>query len=165
VTNPAETVEVVRRTITVAAPPDRAFRVFADQLGSWWPREYHIGAEDMADFIVEPRAGGRWYELGVDGAECNTGTVLAYEPPVRLVLAWHLDENWQYDPDPEHASEVEVRFTADEQGGTRVDLEHRGFQRHGIGGPAVRGSVDSPGGWDFCLARYLDAFDAAEKLL
>ncbi len=154
---PVETLDVVRRVITVPAAPERAFQVFADRIGSWWPKEYSIGESDMADFVVEPRAGGRWYEIGVDGAQCDTGRVLAYEPPHRLVLAWHLTANWQFDPDPEHASEVEVRFAA-VAGGTEVVLEHRGFQAHGTDAPAVRGTVDSPGGWDFCLAAYARAF-------
>lgn len=69
-----------------------------------------IGEAEMADFVIEPKAGGRWYEVGVDGTECDTGLVSEYEPPNRLVLTWHLDGNLQYDPDPAHASEVEVRF-------------------------------------------------------
>jgi uncharacterized protein YndB with AHSA1/START domain len=141
----------VRRTITVAASQERAFEVFTAQLGSWWPKEFHIGEADMADFIVEPKVGGRWYELGVDGKECQTGQVLAFEPPDRLTLAWHLNENWQYDPDPAHASEVEVRFIAEGPTLTRVELDHRGFERHGAGADAVRGSVDNPQGWTYCL--------------
>lgn len=159
--NPVETPDVVRRTITVPVSPERAFEVFAEQFGSWFPKEYHIGSAEPADFVVEPRSGGRWYELGVDGTECDTGRVLAYEPPTRLVLAWHLDAKWQYDPDPTHASEVEVRFTPEGERRTRVVLEHRGFERHGAGGPIVRDSVDAPQGWDFCLARYLDVVAAA----
>ena len=50
----------VRRTITVAAPQDQAFEVFTAQFGSWWPKEYSIGEADMADFVLEPKAGGRW---------------------------------------------------------------------------------------------------------
>ena len=77
----------VSRTITVAASQERAFKVFTEQLGTWWPKEYHIGQADMADFVLERKVGGRWYELGVDGTECVTGRVLAYEPPERLMLA------------------------------------------------------------------------------
>src|SRR5947209_12480369 len=120
----------VRRTISVAAPQQRAFEVFTAQLGRWWPKDYHIGESAMADFVLEPRPGGRWYELGVDGTTCDTGRVLAFEPPDRLVLAWQLNERWQYDPDPSHASEVEVRFIAEGPTQTRVELAHRGFERH-----------------------------------
>jgi uncharacterized protein YndB with AHSA1/START domain len=141
----------VRRTITVAASQLRAFEVFTAQLGSWWPKEFHIGEADMADFVLEPKVGGRWYELGVDGKECDTGRVTAFEPPDRLTLAWHLNAHWQYDPDPAHASEVEVRFIAEGPTHTRVELEHRGFERHGADAGAVHGSVSSPQGWDYCL--------------
>jgi len=149
-TQPVDTA-VVSRTVTVAASQHHAFEVFTAQFGTWWPKEFSIGEADMADFIVEPKVGGRWYEVGVDGTECDTGRVTAFEPPDRLTLAWHLNENYQYDPDPSHASEVEVRFIAEGPTQTRVELEHRGFERHGAGADAVRGSVDSPDGWSYCL--------------
>ena len=142
---------VVRRTITVAASQQRAFEVFTAQFGTWWPKDYQIGAAPMADFVMEPTVGGRWYELGVDGKQCDTGRVTAYEPPERVVLAWQLDERWQYDPDPAHASEVEVRFIAEGPTQTRVELEHRGFERHGAGADGVRGGIDAPTGWTYVL--------------
>jgi uncharacterized protein YndB with AHSA1/START domain len=142
---------VVRRTITVAASQQRAFEVFTAQFGSWWPKDYQIGEAAMADFILEPKVGGRWYELGVDGKQCDTGRVTAYEPPERVVLAWQLDERWHYDADPAHASEVEVRFIAEGPSRTRVELEHRGFERHGAGADGVRGGIDAPTGWTYVL--------------
>lgn len=150
----------VRRAITVAAPQRRAFEVFTAQFGRWWPKEYRIGEAEMADFVLEPRVGGRWYEVGVDGAECDTGRVTAFEPPDRLTLAWHLDANWQYDPDPAHASEVEVRFIAQGSTRTRIELEHRRFERHGADAAAVHEGVSGPDGWSYGLelfARYAAA--------
>jgi uncharacterized protein YndB with AHSA1/START domain len=141
----------VRRTITVAASQQRAFEVFTAGFGGWWPKEYHIGEAEVADFVLEPRVGGRWYEVGADGGECETGRVTAFEPPDRLVLAWHLDGSWRYEPDPAHASEVEVRFVAEGPTRTRVELEHRGLERHGIGAAAVHGGVSNPRGWTYCL--------------
>ncbi|TME30284.1 MAG: hypothetical protein E6I75_20790 [Chloroflexi bacterium] len=67
------------------------------------------------------------------------------------MLAWQLNERWQYDPDPAHASEVEVRFVAEGPSQTRVELEHRGFDRHGAGADDVRGGVDAPTGWTYVL--------------
>jgi uncharacterized protein YndB with AHSA1/START domain len=67
----------VRRTITVAASQERAFQVFTEELGTWWPKQYSIGEADMADFVLERRVGGRWFEVGVDGKECDTGRVRA----------------------------------------------------------------------------------------
>jgi uncharacterized protein YndB with AHSA1/START domain len=142
---------VVQRSITVPTSQQRAFEIFTAGLGTWWPKEFSIGEADMADFVVEPKVGGRWYELGVDGKECDTGRVIAFDPPEKLTLAWHLNERFQFDPDPAHASEVEVRFIAEDPNRTRVELEHRGFERHGDGGDTVFGIVDSPQGWSYCL--------------
>jgi uncharacterized protein YndB with AHSA1/START domain len=142
---------VVRRTITVGLSQQRAFEVFTAQFGRWWPKDYHIGEAAMADFILEPGVGGRWYELGIDGKECDTGRVTGFDPPNRLMLAWQLNEQWQYDPDPAHASDVEVRFIAEGPSHTRVELEHRGFDRHGAGADGVRAGIDAPSGWTYVL--------------
>jgi len=155
-----QTLAAVRRSIVVATSQQRAFEIFTAQFGAWWPRDYHIGPAPMTDFIIEPKVGGRWYELDEDGTQCDTGRVLAFEPPARLVLAWQLNEQWQYDPDPAHASEVEVRFIADGPAQTRVELEHRGFERHLLGAEGVRAGIDSPTGWTAVLelfAKYVAA--------
>jgi hypothetical protein len=60
---------VVRRSITVAASQQRAFEVLTAQFGTWWPKDYHIGEAEMADFIVEPKVGGRWYEAHASEVE------------------------------------------------------------------------------------------------
>jgi len=152
-----QTFAPVIRSVTVAASQQRAFAVFTEQFGSWWPREYSIGEADMADFVLEPRVGGRWYEVGVDGSECDTGRVTAFEPPERLTLAWQINGSWQFDPDPDHASEVEVRFIAEGPASTRVEIEHRHFERHGDEAPAVRGGVDDAQGWTYVLDLYAKA--------
>jgi uncharacterized protein YndB with AHSA1/START domain len=89
----------VRRSVRVAAPQERAFKVFTAGVGRWWPRSHHIGASDLDTVVIEPKAGGRWYERGVDGAECEHGKVLVWEPPARLVLAWQISTDWKYDHD------------------------------------------------------------------
>jgi uncharacterized protein YndB with AHSA1/START domain len=91
----APVIPPIRGTITVHVPVERAFRVFTDSFGAWWPPEYHIGHADMADAILEPSEGGRWYERGVDGSECEWGRVLAWEPPHRLVVTWQIDGQWR----------------------------------------------------------------------
>jgi uncharacterized protein YndB with AHSA1/START domain len=143
----------VRREITVNAPPERAFSVFAERFDVWWPRGHHIGDAEMQEAIIEPRAGGRWYERGVDGSECDWGEVLAYDPPHRLLLSWHLNGEWAYDPDPAHASEVEVTFTPAGEG-TRVELVHRHFERHGASAEGLRRGVSADGGWGGLLELY-----------
>jgi uncharacterized protein YndB with AHSA1/START domain len=146
----------VRRSVTVAAPLRRAFRVFTEQLGTWWPKQHRIGEAEIDDVVVEPMVGGRWFEVGVDGKECDTGRVTAYQPPDRLTLAWQLDGAWRYDPDPAHASEVDVRFIAEGPDRTRVELEHRGFERHGDGAEGVWQGVSSLMGWTHVLELFAE---------
>ena len=152
------TIAPVRKTLTVRATPETAFRVFTEGFDRWWPRSHHIGKAELDRCVLEPRAGGRWYEIMVDGAECDWGEVLAYEPPKRLLLAWRLNAQWNYDPDL--TTEVEVRFTAAGQGETHVEFEHRFFERMGDGGEAARNGVDGPEGWGAILAQFKAAAEA-----
>ena len=144
----------VKKSVTVKASPDRAFEVFTAGFDTWWPRTHHIGKKPMQKAVIEPRAGGRCYAREVDGAECQWGTVTAWEPPTRLVIAWQIDLNWQFDPDMSHASEVEVLFTGEANGVTRVDLEHRHFERHGENFERMRTSVNGTGGWGVLLETF-----------
>ena len=146
------TEQAVRREITVDAPPERAFAVFTERMDTWWPRSYSIGAAELERVVIEPREGGRWYEVGVDGSECVWGEVLAYDPPNRIVLTWRIAGDWQLD---DAASEIEVTFTADGDG-TRVEIEHRHFERLRLG-DAMREEVGGEGGWSGLLARYSEA--------
>jgi uncharacterized protein YndB with AHSA1/START domain len=146
------TIESVRKSVTVAAPPERAFEVFT-QMTSWWPRKsHHISDAGDAEAILEPREGGRWYERDQDGAECTWGYVIAWEPPERVVLAWQLTGEWKYDPD--FVTEVEVRFTDEGDGRTRVDLEHRDIDRYGEGAEQVRTALSGEGGWSELLGLF-----------
>ncbi|HEY7005579.1 MAG TPA: SRPBCC family protein [Sphingomicrobium sp.] len=141
----------VRKSIFVEAPPAHAFDVFTRGIGRWWPKSHKIGAIDLDKPVIEPRADGRWYQLGVDGSECDVGKVLEWDPPARLVLAWQLTADWTYDPDL--ITEVEVTFTA-EGPGTRVDLEHRKLERIGERAEAMREAIDSPNGWGLLLGLF-----------
>ena len=142
-------------TTTVNASLERAFRFFTGSLTAWWPAEYHIGAADMAEVVMEPRVGGRWFERGVDGSECDWGYVIAWEPPHRVVLAWQLNGQWQYDPNL--VTEVEVTFTPVSAGATRVELEHRNLERFGEHEEAVRKAIGSDEGWNGLLVLYAKA--------
>ncbi len=145
----------VRKTITVDVPVEKAFQVFTDGIDDWWSRPHHIGSADLERVVMEPRAGGRWYEVGVDGSECDWGRVLDWDPPHRLVLCWQISANWQYDP--ELLTTVEVRFVAESPHRTRVELEHRDLDRFGDSAEQMRAAFDSGGGWQGLL----DAFAAA----
>lgn len=140
----------IRKTLTVRATPEKAFRVFTDGFDRWWPRRNTIGKAPLARAVIEPKAGGRWYGVDVDGGEDDWGEVLAWEPPARLLLAWRINAKFAYDPAVH--TEVEVRFTDLGDGGCRVDFEHRHLERLGEG--AAQAAERLRGGW----APILDAF-------
>lgn len=142
----------VRKTITVNVPQARAFEVFTARFGSWWPKSHHIAKAEMANAVIEPRQGGRWYEKCVDGSECDWGTVLAWEPPARVVLSWHLNSKFEVDETLD--SQVDVQFIAQGANETRVELEHR---ITAVDAEQLRAQVDSPGGWGGLLAMYAEA--------
>src|SRR5437868_15135478 len=120
----------VRKVVSVNAPPAVAWRVFTERMATWWPLAiFKIGKTKAVDAVIEPRVGGRWYERGEDGSTCDWGSVLAWEPPGRLVLSWDITADWQFDPALK--TEIEVRFIAEGPARTRVELEHRGLDRYG----------------------------------
>ena len=151
----------VRTSIVVQAPIERAFSVFTDQMGTWWPEEHHILEAELAEMVLEPRQGGHIYDRGVDGSECHWARVLAYEPPNRFVFSWDIDLRWQLETDPGKTSEIEVSFIAEGDSRTRVDLVHRNLERHGDGWEQMRDAVGSPDGWGRGLQRFANAAQAA----
>ena len=146
----------VRQEILVEAPAERAFRVFTEQMDKIKPREHNMLGVDIAETVFEPRAGGRIYDRGVDGSECEWASVLAYEPPDRVVFSWNVNPYWQVETDAAKRSEVEVRFIAESPDRTRVELEHRHLDRHGDGWEGLRDGAAAPDGWPLYLRRYTD---------
>jgi uncharacterized protein YndB with AHSA1/START domain len=144
----------VRKSITVNASVERAFDVFTTEFDTWWPRSHHIGKSPMKEALMEARAGGRCYTTQVDGTECDWGSILEWDPPHRVLIAWQITHQWGFEPDLAKASEVEIRFTPEPGGRTRVDLEHRHFERMGPGGDAMRTGVGGEGGWSGLLAMF-----------
>lgn len=145
----------VRKVLHVKAPPDVAWRVFTEKMGTWWPlAHYKIGKAKAVDAVLEPEVGGRWYERGEDGSTCDWGRVLAWEPPTRLLLTWDIDANWQFDP--KLNTEIEVRFIAEGKG-TRVELEHRRLDRYGERREEMRRIFDTEGDWGKLLAMFSSA--------
>jgi len=136
------TIAPIRKTVTVAAAPDRVFELFTGHMGAWWPKRMTIGASPAAEIMIEPRAGGRWFERAEDKAETSWGRVLEWDPPRRLLLAWQIDATWAFDPNFE--TELELTFTP-EAGGTRVSMEHRHLER--FGDSAAKMAEMLGGGW------------------
>jgi len=150
----------VRTSIVVEAPVERAFRVFTDDIGSWWRPDHHILEAELAEMVFESRVGGHVYDRGVDGSECRWARVLAYEPPNRVVFSWDINTQWQLETDLEKTSEVEVRFLPEGPDRTRVELEHRHLERHGHGWEQMRDAVGSPDGWGEGLGEFAKRLEA-----
>lgn len=150
----------VRTEIVVEAPLERAFAVFTDGIGSWFPPEYNLLEVDIAERVFEPCVGGRIYDRGTDGSECAWARVLEYEAPRRVVISWYISPQWQIETDPVKTSEVEVRFSHEAENRTRVELEHRNIDRHGEGWEQIRETVAGEGGWPGCLRRYAERLAA-----
>jgi uncharacterized protein YndB with AHSA1/START domain len=144
----------VRTEVVVNAPVERAFQLFTERFDQIKPREHNMLGVDIAESVFEARVGGRVYDRGTDGTECQWGRVLAYEPPTRLVFSWDISPQWQIETDLARTSEVEVRFVADGPAGTRVELEHRNLDRHGDGWEGTREGVRGEQGWPLYLQRF-----------
>ena len=144
----------VRKSVTVQATPADAFEVFTAKIDRWWPKTHGIGKTPIQESIIEPLVGGRWYTRSEDGSVVVVGHVRVWQPGALLVLTWEISADWKPDARVAYASEVEVRFSANAVGGTRVDLEHRNFERMGIAeGEAMRNAVDN--GWPKLLDLYV----------
>jgi hypothetical protein len=151
---------VVAKTERVNAPLAVAFEVFVGQ--EWWPvSTHHLAEPPGSDVILEPFAGGRWYERAADGTETDWGTVLVWQPPYRLLLTWQVSANWTYAEDPSRGSEIEVTFTPEGPHVTRVDLTHRHLDRYGPEAERMRRILDDKGGEPLnAFARHLAATTA-----
>ena len=149
-TSPAA-IPPVRKSVFVRVTPEVAFRRFTTEIGRWWPvRTHSLGAEKAVEAVMEPRVGGRLFERQVDGTELPWGWVIAWEPPARVVLAWHVGM------EPSDDQEVELRFVA-EDGGTRVELEHRGWEKLAELGREQRDGYDA--GWTGILGLYVQSLN------
>ncbi len=132
--------EAIRKIVLVDFAPAEAFELFTNRIAAWWPVGTHsYGGEAVTDVVLEPRVGGRLYEVTEAGQQ-DWGRVLEWEPPNRFLLEWQIGEA--------SGTEVEVRFSP-EGPGARVELEHRGFDA-----AAPRGRYE--GGWDVVLAPYVE---------
>lgn len=142
----AVSVEPVRRSVTVGRSVEDAFRLFTDEISSWWPFPSHsLGGSDTVAAVFDPDS-GRLYEVQADGSRHDWADIIVWDPPRRLVLSWH--------PNPERRTEVEVQFV-DTGKGTRVELEHRGWERLGAVAHEARASYVT--GWTQILGLYKGA--------
>lgn len=135
----------IQKSVTVRCTPERAFLAFTREIGQWWPMDkgYSYGGERRKDIFLDDQVGGRLYERFSDGSEFEIGQVTRCDPPHLILFSWK-------SPQWEAATEVEVRFTVTAEG-TRVELEHRGFEA----GPKMAESGKGMAqGWITVLERY-----------
>lgn len=146
------TIAPVVKSVHVACSPERAFEVFTRGIGSWWPLETHaLHPGEVREMVWEEREGGEVYEISTSGEKAHWATVVAWSPPAGLTIAWKVD------PTAAAETEVEVRFTPD-GAGTRVDLEHRLWERLGATGAEVRAGYGGDNGWESVLGRFVASF-------
>jgi len=150
----------VRTSVTVKATREHAFTVFTEHFDTWWPRSHYNGTGELAQVVLEPKAGGRWYARGTDGFLGDWGTVLTWDPPARLVLAWQLDAEFDYNP--HLVTEIEVTFTELGPHLTLVELEHRNLDRFGSATNKMRSSFGSDNGWTGILRIFAERAKATD---
>ena len=145
-------IDPLRMAFDVGRPAAHAFAVWTEDIGRWWPADHTATGELDLSVVLEPRIGGRIYERTTDGREVDWGEILAWDPPQRFVYSWHLKR------DRADATEVEIRFVPTSDASTRVEIEHRGWERLGAEGPTWRDR--NRGGWNTLLPHYVAALTA-----
>jgi uncharacterized protein YndB with AHSA1/START domain len=158
----SQTIQIapVRKTIVVKATPERAFEVFTAQMDRWWPKTHSIADSPVVKSMIEPFVGGRWYTVSEDGSQVTIGHVRVWQPGSQFNVSWAITAAWKSESRVELISEVEVRFVAEANGITRVELEHRDFERMGgSDGQTMRDQVDN--GWPGLLELF--ASEVARK--
>jgi uncharacterized protein YndB with AHSA1/START domain len=139
-------------TQNVPLSPERAFELFTDGFGSWWPREFSWSQDVLEEIAMETAESGLLREIGPHGLRLDWGRVLEWEPPRRLAFSWQISPSRVPEPNPAKASEVEVRFEPDGEG-CRMQLVHRGFERHGDGAAEYAEMMEKQG-WPLALERF-----------
>jgi uncharacterized protein YndB with AHSA1/START domain len=139
----------VRVSIVVRGTPAQCFDAFVSGMARWWnPRRHLVAGPDR--MVIEPFAGGRWYEVGDEGREADWGRVIEWTPPHRLVLTWLVTPEGQFAEN--FRSEVTVTFVPLAEG-TRIELVHSGLEHLGAAGERLRQGLASEEGWHGSLAR------------
>jgi uncharacterized protein YndB with AHSA1/START domain len=142
----ASSLAPLRKTITVPLVQSRAFELFTDRFGEWWPLATHsVGLDDALLVKFPCEAGGSIVETMRDGKSCVWGTVTRWDPPVAVCFTWHPGQPQSW------AGDIEVRFIPDGAAATVVALTHSGWDRR-ADGAAARLSYDS--GWEVVLGAY-----------
>jgi uncharacterized protein YndB with AHSA1/START domain len=142
----------------VEATPAEAFEFFTSKIDHWWPKTHGIGNTPLKESVIEPFVGGRWFARHEGGEEVTVGHVREWQPARRVVVGWEINAQWKPEARVQFSSEVEVNFIAEPDGRTRVELEHRNFEKmEGDGGDKMRSAVDN--GWPALLGLFAQELD------
>ena len=147
---------LVRATIDVSVPPDRAFEVFTTGIDSWWTRAHHVQTGELKEMGVDPFVGGRMWEENDAGEVCTWGSVLTWSPPLVFAFSWLIGPDWAVPGPDAPGSRVTVTFTPTATG-TSVTLIHDQLDAHGPGWESVRDGVGSDAGWPAGLRQFASA--------
>jgi len=142
-------IEPLRYSFEVRCPVEHAFDVWTARTSKWWPKGSTISRADGFEVVFEARHGGRISERTPEGQELEWGQITVWEPPRRLGYLWHIAT------DRASATEVEIRFSEQGSETTRVEIEHRGWEKLGDRGQGWRDT--NRGGWEGTLPHYIAA--------
>jgi uncharacterized protein YndB with AHSA1/START domain len=147
--------EPLRMAFEVGCPVEHAFRVWTSGIATWWPADHTVTGQSGLSVVMQAGVGGRIYERTSGGTEHDWGQVTVWEPPGRLAYQWHLRR------DRADATDVDIRFTATGPGRTRVEIEHRGWER--LGRAADQWRDRNQQGWDTLLPHYQAAIAVTQR--
>jgi Activator of Hsp90 ATPase homolog 1-like protein len=133
----------------VACPVEHAFTVWTSGFGTWWPPDHTVTGRADLDVVLQRGVGGRIYERTPEGVEHDWGRVTVWNPPTQLGYLWHLRR------DRADATEVLIRFLPRGDSSTRIEIEHRGWERLGIAAEQWRDQ--NRAGWQTLLPHFLAA--------
>jgi hypothetical protein len=136
-------------SFVVGCPADHAFQTWTARASAWWPPQHTVSGERGLDIVFEPRVGGRIFERTADGREFEWGQITEWDPPRRVRYRWSIAT------DAAGATDVEIVFNAVTGSSTRVEIEHRGWERLGDRGPGWR--EVNQGGWRGTLPAFVAA--------
>ena len=143
----------LRMSFDVACSAEHAFRVWTSGIGTWWPPDHTVAGRPGL-VVLQSGVGGRIYERAADGVEHEWGEVTAWQPPARLAYLWYLGR------DRSDATEVEIRFLAQGTVATRVEIEHRGWER--LGATAGQWRDRNRAGWQTLLPHFVAAIERGD---
>jgi len=124
-------IEPLINTIEVPCGQEEAFRIFVNEMGSWWPlhkRSMSLKAvgKPAKSLQVDPQLGGKIVEIGPDGTEYHWGTIKAIDPSDSVAMDFHMGMP------PAQASLVEVTLVALAVDRTRVTLTQSNWEGFGV---------------------------------